>query len=237
MLHLGVGRGGRADSPCASARQAGRRRGGGAGVCGVLVCQAGRPAGCAGGQWEGRMISGLSDGALVFQMPSTSTQNKLRSPTCVLIGRIKGSGRLCAMQEIAIPCPPACKYSIQQGDTLSALAELYLVDEANLVALNPGIAPSALAIGQVCVSAFVSILECARPEQAGERASLAEGLGLQGVRTGVGMHVAMRWQVSPWCGASGGVPSAGLTAACLRFWRRRSTSPVMCEVKSLLGAS
>ncbi|MGI6448832.1 MAG: LysM peptidoglycan-binding domain-containing protein [Desulfitobacteriia bacterium] len=48
-----------------------------------------------------------------------------------------------------VPCPPENRYVIKAGDTFSKLAHKYRLSTATLTALNPGVDPLNLQVGQV----------------------------------------------------------------------------------------
>lgn len=48
-----------------------------------------------------------------------------------------------------VPCPPASRYVIKAGDTFSKLSARYGLPAATLKALNPGVDPTNLQVGQV----------------------------------------------------------------------------------------
>ncbi len=48
-----------------------------------------------------------------------------------------------------VPCPPGSRYIIKAGDTYSKLSEKYGLSVAAITALNPGVDPLNLQVGQV----------------------------------------------------------------------------------------
>ncbi len=48
-----------------------------------------------------------------------------------------------------VPCPPASRYIIKAGDTYSKLSLKYGLSVAAITALNPGVDPTNLQVGQV----------------------------------------------------------------------------------------
>lgn len=48
-----------------------------------------------------------------------------------------------------VPCPPGNRYFIKAGDTFSKLAHRYGLSSATISALNPGVDPLNLQVGQV----------------------------------------------------------------------------------------
>ncbi|MGI5901109.1 MAG: LysM peptidoglycan-binding domain-containing protein [Desulfitobacteriia bacterium] len=48
-----------------------------------------------------------------------------------------------------VPCPPANRYTIKAGDTFSKLARRYGIPVSTLTALNPGVNPLELQVGQI----------------------------------------------------------------------------------------
>ncbi|HHV65693.1 MAG TPA: LysM peptidoglycan-binding domain-containing protein [Peptococcaceae bacterium] len=48
-----------------------------------------------------------------------------------------------------VPCPPSKRYVIKAGDTFSKLAQKYGLSTATLLALNPGVDPLNLQVGQI----------------------------------------------------------------------------------------
>lgn len=53
-----------------------------------------------------------------------------------------------------VSCPPGSRYIIKAGDTFSKLSERYKLSVATIKALNPGVDPTNLQVGQIICLPF-----------------------------------------------------------------------------------
>jgi LysM repeat protein len=90
-------------------------------------------------------LNGGSGSTTTVGLPTTTTTKAATTPTKLVLTGPQGPNTATATDTTA---PGAEYYVVQSGDTLGSIAEKYSTTVDELTALNPGIDPTALHIGQ-----------------------------------------------------------------------------------------